>query len=319
MNGMREAAPTQRERPPRIPRVVLTIAAALLVAGLYLLMANNRFYFLEGSAAGDILLAKALAGGEGFREVWRLGQPPCTVRPPGLALIMAGVVKVFYLKLLVIKLVNNCFGVVACVFAFLLLRRRMDSFYLALVFALVSLTLPFLIQISLYIYSGLAYTAFALAALVVFERADDDGFRSSRHLAAFTVISSAGAMIRTMEIALPLAAVLSLLTRNNSLSPRKRLIWTAAIVIAALAGPGAWTLRNYLAKDVLDRPYFSKLLVGEPPGSSYWLAEDQGVPLLPNPRPLTTESFLRRLQNNTDYYLESIAGMIAPPTEGAPR
>lgn len=318
---IKQMRPDKSQDPPptKISKpLILMILASVVVAALYLAMANNRFHFLEAAESGDILLARALAQGEGFREVWRLGKPPCTVRPPGFAFIMSLVVRIFSMDLLAMKVINNLFGVLGFLAALVLLRRRLDSNYLVLVLCFFSFTLPFWIDVSKYLYSGGAYTCFILFALAAFETADDREFGGRWLLLLFTALFAGSLMIRGAAIALPVAALISLLSRR--VAPAKnRWTWAVAVVIAALLSSGAWTLRNYKAKGAQDQPYFSKLLVGEPPQSLYWLAEDQGVPLAPKPRPLTVKRLFRRLLDSGTYYLDHTAPFMLPVLEVAPR
>lgn len=308
-----------RENSAPGPRGYLLLGIFLvLVSALYLSMANGRFYFLEGASSGDIMLAKALAEGHGFREVWRVGRPPCTVRPPGLAFALSLVVRVAGLNLLAMKVVNNLFGPLAFLGAVMLLRRRMESARLGLVIAAFSFTIPFWIEMAEHLYSGAAYAGLALWSLWVFEEADERGFRGWALALVSAALVGCALMVRGIGMVVPAAMVLSLLLRKRA-PLRTRMLWIAVIAAAVLASGGTWTLRNYRSQGALDRPYFSKLLVGEPLGSTYWLAEDQGIPVMPQPRPLTPGRFLTRLGDNSAYYLEHGAELVIPPLERAPR
>ena len=296
---------------------ILVYVVLLLVAGLFLVMSNQRFYFLQGSSAGDILLARALASGEGFREVWRLGSPPCTVRPPGLAAIMAGIIVLIGENLLVFKLVNNLFGAAAFAGALLLLRKRMHTLAGPLLIAAFAMTLPFWIGIARHLYSGILFTALVLWSLFMFEREQERGFKSAFAVAAFSLTACGAILTRAIGVALPAAAVVAFVLNRHAAAGRRLYLAAILVLITGLCF-GGWTLRNYFAKGAKDPPYLSKLMVGEPLGSTYWLAEDQAIPLIPEPRKLTVKRFAKRINDNAKYYLFNTGEFLVPALKKFP-
>ncbi|MFO8058301.1 MAG: hypothetical protein R6V10_13495, partial [bacterium] len=294
------------------------VAAVLLgVAGLFVVMSNQRFYFLQGSAASDILLSRALASGQGFREVLRIGSPPCTVRPPGFTSLLAVLNLLFGENLFLYKLINNLFGAAAFLFGVLLLRKRTRSPAVPLMIAAFSMTLPFWIGIARHLYSGIIFTALVMSSLWVFEREHERGFTSVLSLIGFSVLASAALLTRSIGVTLPAAAVLSVFLHRR-LPIKNRLYLAAAVLLITGLFFGAWTVRNYKVQGAKDEPYLSKLLVGEPLGSTYWLAEDQGIPLMPEPKKLTPARFAKRITDNGRYYLFHTAGFLVPALERLP-
>jgi len=300
-----------------ISRVALVVSGAL-VCVLYLLMANNHYYFMQGSSSIPILLAKALAGGDGFREVWRIGQPPRTVTPPGFALMLSVVVRLFGLNLFAMKILNNLFGVAAFLGAYALISRRIKAPPFALLIAVFSSTLVYWVGTAEYLYAGMPNFAIVIWALAAFETADDKNFKTRRLVVVVALLTVGAVLVRGIGIAFPAAVMASLITRRGAPSSR-RLWWGSLIVIAGLLSWGGWTLRNYLAIGAQDRPYLSKLVIGEPLGSLYWLAEDHGAPIMPAPKRLTPARLIKRLEDNGTYYLSEISTILLPPLERTPR
>jgi len=292
-------------------------ASLVLVAALYLGMTNNRFHFLMSASSGDILLAEAIAEGHGFREVWRLGSPPCTVRPPGLAFVLAPFAFPPEINLFAMKLMNNLFGPLGFVGAYLFLLVRTRNRYAALMMALYASTLFFLVGQARFLYSGIAYFALVSWSLYFFERTRQRVFADRWRLTVFSVLSAAAFLVRSIGIAVGFSGAASLALSGRG-SRRLRMFWTAFVLAVVMGAAGGWTLRNYLAEGAKDEPYLSKLMVGEPLDSLYWLAEDQGVPIMPEPKPLNTARFVQRIYSNTAYYIDRVAGTLAAPLDLAP-
>ncbi len=289
----------------------------LVVAGLYLVMSNQRFYFLQGASAGDILLSRALASGQGFREVFRLGSPPCTVRPPGLTALLALISVVFSENIFVFKFINNLFGGAAFLGGALLLRKRMQAWAPGVMITFFSMTLPFWIGMAKHLYSGVLFTALLLWSLFLFEREQERGFKSLPAIVCFSVMASAAILTRAIGVTLPVTAVLAVIF-SREVPVRRRLYISGTVVVITGLCFGGWTLRNYYAEAAKDQPYLSKLLVGEPLSSSYWLAEDQGIPLIPPPKRLTAKRFVKRLVDNGKHYLFHTPGFFVPALERLP-
>jgi len=210
-------------------QTTMLVLSFFVVSIIYLGMANDTFYFLQGGSAGDVMLAKAMSEGDGFYEVWRVGQPPCTVRPPGLAFLISLIFRVFGINLLIVKVVNNIFGIAAFGFGYLLIKRMSGKFYLALTCAFFAAVLPFWAGMLKYIYSGYAYSMLLMAGLLIFMLAEKEEYKSMRLNFLVCLVTALIFFVRSIGIVLPAAAIVSVLF-NSNISASRRIKFGAVVI-----------------------------------------------------------------------------------------
>ncbi|OGP58872.1 MAG: hypothetical protein A2V67_19350 [Deltaproteobacteria bacterium RBG_13_61_14] len=294
-------------RPESTP--IAALVAAGLIAILYLATANPEFRFMEGATAIKLLQARALLGGEGYTDIGRIGSPPEIVRPPGFALIIAGVIALFGEDMLVLKVINNSFAPLGFFALFFLFRRRTQDPGLALLMALAAYLFPHLYEIARYLESEVLFCLLFFASLAVFETAHDKSFRDQRLLVLFCFLLAVATLVRTAAFVLVPAAWLTL--AFDSKAPRRlRLIWAGVILGTWIVVGGGWMIRTQLVAPKGELTYLTKLLAGEPVNSFYWLAEDHRVPLLPRPPRATAGAVARRCLPNTVFFFRQVLGNL---------
>lgn len=184
-----------------------------------------------------VVLAKALASGEGFRMINLPGAPHATHFPPGYPLVLAALWKLvptFPDNIVVFKFVNALFLAGTAVFTYRFARTRLDLGPLAsFVGSAVGTISVVVLMITGVVLSEPLYMLLVIPALLAAERAADDG--------AWQWAVAAGALIgvltlvRNVGVFLLPAAVLVMLSRRQ---------WRAAAITAvvAIAFIGPWQL-----------------------------------------------------------------------------
>ena len=98
---------------------------------IYLLRTNSIFQFEGGDNAHYLLLAKALAEGKGYRDIFRPDAPPHTLYPPLFPLMLAGVIALRGIDMYLMKLLVSLGAAVTLMLTYILLRRRSFALPLA--------------------------------------------------------------------------------------------------------------------------------------------------------------------------------------------
>lgn len=282
--------------------VVVAVAAAAL-AVLYLGAADGEYHFMEGASAEKIMQVRGLLSGAGYYEIGRVGVPPEVLRPPGFALVLAGVELLFGEDMLALKLFNNLFAPLGFLAAYFLLRRRAGA-WPAIAISFSAYLFPFTYAIARYLESEFLFSLLLFAAMAVFERARDREFIDLKLLGLFAALLAAAVMIRTVAFVLVPASFLALFFQPAA-PARRRLAWAGAITLAWLVVGGGWMLRNQQVSAPGELTYVDKVLVGEPVQSVYWLALDHRMPLLPKPRPAGPMDIAVRLAANLSFFTQA--------------
>jgi len=305
------------DRIPSQSHLVVLFCAVAVIAGFYVAAASPQFRFWEGASAIKLLHARALLAGQGYTDIGRIGSPPEIVRPPGFDLLLAGIIALFGEDMLALKLINNSFAPLAGFALWLLFRRRTQQPDLAALLALAATLFPHLYQLARYLESEILFLLLLTAALCLFERAHDQGFRDRRLLAAFTMVLAVACLVRTVALVLVPAAWMTLALRRE-LPRRRRLSWAAIIFAGWLAVGGGWMLRNQLVAPKGELTYLTKFLAGAPVNSLYWLAEDHRVPLLPPPPRAGVAAVAARSIPNGAFFLRQLLENVWPASADWP-
>ena len=210
--------------------VGLAIVDALPVG----VVADDSFY---------VILARALASGEGYRYLNVPGHPAGTHFPPGypaLLALLSFVVPAFPASVVAFKALNAVFLAIAsvCVARLLRVRVGLGAGWSIAVGAVTAVSVPLLILGNL-VLSELCFLAIALALLLALERLVDEPAPLSRVLALGAAIAAC-ALVRTHGVVLVPAAAIALGARRRW---RDAALLAVAAVVCLLPWQ-LWTARH---------------------------------------------------------------------------
>jgi hypothetical protein len=223
------------------PLALVGVGGLALATGLAIVdalpagvVADDAFY---------VILARALASGEGYRYLNVPGHPAGTHFPPGYPALLAVVsllAPAFPASVVAFKALNAAFLAAASVLVTRLLRTRvgMSAAWCVAVGAVTAISVPLLILGNL-VLSELCFIALALALLVALERLADAPVPAWRVLLLGAAIGLC-ALVRTHGVVLVPAAVVVLGARRRW---RDAALLTAAAV-ACLLPWQLWTARH---------------------------------------------------------------------------
>ena len=200
--------------------LALSVGLAIVDALPVGVVADDSFY---------VILARALASGEGYRYLNVPGHPAGTHFPPGypaLLALLSLVVPAFPASVVAFKAVNAIFLAAASVCVALLLRSRvgLGAAWSIGAGAVTAVSVPLLILGNL-VLSELCFLAIALALLLALERLVDEPAPTWRVLALGAAIGVC-ALVRTHGIVLVPAALIALGARRR---------WRDAALLTAAA------------------------------------------------------------------------------------
>ena len=214
--------------------LALAVGLAIVDALPAGVVADDAFY---------VILARALASGEGYRYLNVPGHPPGTHFPPAypaLLALVSFVAPAFPASVVAFKALNAAFLAAASVQVARLLRSRtgLSAAWCIGVGAVTAISVPLLILGNL-VLSELCFIAFALGLLVALERLVDAPAPASRVLLLGAAIGLC-ALVRTHGIVLVPAAVVVLGARRRW----RDAALLAAAAIACLLPWQIWTARH---------------------------------------------------------------------------
>lgn len=196
---------------------ILAIGAAL--AALYLLRLDN----VAGLYVDDayyVVLAQAIASGQGYTLISSAVGPILPAFPPGFALLLAPVVAVtskFPGNTTSLKLVSivAMLGVAALTYRYLRHHRGIDQLR-AVTVAVITAMLPgFVFLATSTLMAECVFTLSLVASAVAIERAAVDDARSTRRLAIAAAISAASWLVRSAGVAAVLTGIVILFWRRG--------------------------------------------------------------------------------------------------------
>jgi hypothetical protein len=240
-DGSSEATAEPVRRTAWWPLALVAVGGLGLATGLAIVdalpvgvVADDAFY---------VILARALATGQGYRALNLPGHPAGTHFPPGypaLLALLSFVAPAFPASVAVFKALNAVFLAASAVLVARLLRRRLDmgAGWCVALGAATAVSVPLLILSNL-VLSELCFLAFALGLLVALEHLVDEPASHWRVLALGAAIGVC-ALVRTHGVVLVPAAALVLLARRRW---RDAALLTGAAVLTLLPWQ-LWTARH---------------------------------------------------------------------------
>jgi len=223
------------------PVALVCVGALALATGIAVVdalpvgvVADDSFY---------VILARAIAAGEGYRYLNVPGHPAATHFPPGypaLLALLSFVVPAFPASVVAFKALNAIFLAVASICVARLLRSRvgLGAPWSIGVGAVTAVSVPLLILGNL-VLSELCFLAIALTLLLALERLVDEPVPAWRVLALGAAIGVC-ALVRTHGVVLVPAAALVLAARRRW---RDAALLTGAAVVCLLPWQ-LWTARH---------------------------------------------------------------------------
>jgi len=148
--------------------LLLALLAAALTASLYWLRVDSAMYFLHGAEAQGLLLAKALASGQGFVEISLPGSPAHVREPPLFYLCLAGLIKLFGFRLYPMKVFVWAGYVLSAGLGVWLFSKRAPAF-IAFFGLMTVMSSPELFRFFTGPKSDIPYTALSLGAILALE------------------------------------------------------------------------------------------------------------------------------------------------------
>lgn len=217
-----------------------------------------------------VVLARALASGEGYRFINLPGSPAATHFPPGYPAFLAlvsFVAPAFPRNLVAFKMANAALLAVAAGFGYLLARRRLLMPEPAAVLATLmgALALPALL-LSGMVLSETLLLALLLPALLLAERAVADARPGSGKLAVLGLLGGTMALVRTVGIAFPLGVALVLLLAGRRMRAAAIVLGVTTVVLM----PWQWWVATHAAE-------MPTLLAGKYGSYGGWLGSAGGV------------------------------------------
>ena len=180
-----------------------------------------------------LVLAKALATGEGYRYINLPGEPAAVRYPPGWPALLAVLwraVPSFPENVALFKLANACLMGIAAAGVVRFARERLDlpAVAAAAIAVASAVTIPVL-TVATVLFSEPLFLALLLPTLLLADRAAESG--RPRDAVAAGAACAALALVRTVGVAAPAAAVLVLLLRRR---PRQAALLLAVAVALLL-------------------------------------------------------------------------------------
>jgi len=216
----------------------LTAFAFLTCAALYLAAINPRLY-AWGDDGAYLAVARAIATGQGLRDIAQPGNPRFPYPVPLFPIMLAPFVYFFGYALVPIKIFVALTGVVAVYVAWRLFARLLDPVRAALLAALVAVS-PQLVSFSHQEMAETPYVALSLGALLWAMRYGAELEWRTRAGVVTAILVAAALLTRTVGAALVLGVGLYMLIEGAG--PTRRRVAKAALIGGTSAA--AWLLAN---------------------------------------------------------------------------
>ena len=256
-------ARANEERDRLVPDRVAPLVLGALALAVALLTVTPWPVGVFQDDAIYVVLAKALATGDGFRMINMPGAPHATHFPPGYPLLLAALWKLFPSfpdNIVVFKFVNAVFLAGTAAFTYRVSRSHCGLDVVgASVASVVGTISVVVLLITGVVLSEPLYVFLMIPTLIVTERAAEDGEVKSA-VAAGTLIGVL-ALVRTVGVFLIPAALVVMLARRR---------WRAALVLAAVIAAFIipWQLWVWAYQSETPGPF-----VGKYGAYGSWLAE----------------------------------------------
>ena len=262
-----------------------------LICILYLIRTNSILWYRGGDdMAHYILLAKAIATGEGYRDNFIPGAPVHTQYPPLFPLLLSIIIAVRGMDLFSMKLTVSLAAATTLLLTYLLLRRQSLSWPLASVVWL-GCSYRFFTHSDL-LLTETPYMAFSIATILCF----DKWLKFGKWKDAMLTVISLWACEMTRTAGITLAAAIGAAIFLQKGKSGKRLLKAISVTIISLVPALIWGIRGAMLS-AGGMGYLSQLLYMDP----YAPAEGTAGPI---------QIAGRFLMNARSYFLD-IAELIA--------
>lgn len=277
------------------------IVVVVVIAAIYVLRIDHAAGLIVDDA-WYVLLAKALASGQGFRLISSAATPILPTVPPGFPAMLA---PVFWIKsafpdnLILLKLVSIVAMGIAAVATYrdYVRNRDVDASIALWLTAIVALTPALVFLATSTVMSECVFLCVQMLALVAIERASRDDRDRAGLIAIAALLAAVTYLVRITGLALIAAAIVYFISRGQR---RRALIFAAVVALSA----GPWELYARTHQPTADEraahggtiayPYL-QLVATDRPG---------------DPRPMPLSNRLRRAVSN-------VAGVATRDVGGA--
>ncbi len=240
-----EQAATETRRGFAVARAMAArygiVGVLLLILAVYLLSLTPNIGPFD--SARYVILAKSIATGQGYRDLYRAGAPPHTLYPFGFPLLLSPVWLLwpgFPGNAVIFKLVPIVFAVATWLVFYPLLRRHAElGVPLSLAIILLSSLTPLMILFaSQELMSETPYMFFSYLALFLFDLTNTGQDRSKLAFGGAILALVMGYFVRTVGLSLLIAATLYLALKRDF--RRAALVF---LTFCLLISP--WAVRNW--------------------------------------------------------------------------
>jgi 4-amino-4-deoxy-L-arabinose transferase-like glycosyltransferase len=256
----------------------LPLVTIALLTGYYFSTASQDLGELGGDSATYVVLAKALAQGQGYRDIFLPGAPPHVYWPPLLPVLLAPIVRAAGMNFLAMHLLLQLIAGLTLVLIYYYFRPRHGP-GVAYLLMLLTGTQPFWMSYQVRIAPEIPYlllTFLGLFALASY-RKSEKVFAPS--LLALLLAGALAFLARNLGLALIGAFAASLLWDAGPGSRGLRLKKAAVLVVCLLIPVAVWEVRVFSHQGQAQRSYFDSLLRDDyqsPAGASARLGKYRG-------------------------------------------
>lgn len=235
-----------------------------------------------GDSAFYVLLAKAIAAGQGYADINIPGAPPHTQYPPLLPLVFSPFVAAFGFNILFLRAIVLAFGV-ASICA---IRSYFGRGWAATLIALLTITNFYYIFFMRELMTEVPYAFLSFLALFSADRYLADKKRS--YLVLLPVFITLAYMMRMIGVTLYAGTIAALVA--SALKGQERVQWKtiAFVAVSGLVVFAAWEARNAVFKDGAASTYSSIFMQAD-----YYLEDKAGV---------SAGTLVERVYKNYGYY-----------------
>lgn len=227
------------------------------IAVLFLVVASllslDRSLKLQPDSGMYITLAKSLAGGQGYREIFLVESPPHAKYPPLLPLLLVPVVYLRGFDFVAMKLIMIALAGITLLLGFALFRDLADGRTAALV-VLLTATSPAIVYYTQSVMTEIPYLFLSILAMVWVERCARRTGWTASGIALAAILLSLVCLTRMTGITLIAATVLYVLL-DGAGTPLARLRTAIAIGAIAAIPVSLWLLYSASASAGEGIPY----------------------------------------------------------------
>jgi len=293
------------------------ILAAIAVGAIYWTRLDGVFYFLHGAEGQGLLLAKAIAAGQGFIDLALPGTPAHVREPPLFYAIIAAIIKLFGFKLYPMKVFMWCSYVLTAFLAALFFRKRTGGLG-AVVCGAAAISVPELFRFFTGPKSDVPFMALCLLGLIMGERLlrsfHEDGGPEKINTRIFLplgygLVTAAAIMTRSLGLALLLAGCASVLYTGYRVSSLKKMtLPILLILVPSVLAVGGWAVRGASVENPAGYSYTDWFLMDLPPDSLAMVAVDFHSPLAGDIPRTGVLGLLFRVGRHAADYTDILAG-----------